>query len=72
MQYLYTLAKGNLFGLKKIVHRYPEPRHSFHPCDQAFGLLEKNRRKLKRVVLPEEYKSLITTTCKKCSVVLDF
>lgn len=29
-----------------------------------FGLIEKNRRKLERVVLPGEYKSLIITTYK--------
>jgi hypothetical protein len=69
VQYLYTLAIRNLFGLKKIIHRYPEPDHSFLPCDQAFGLIEKNRRKLESVILPEEYKSLTTTTCKKISVV---
>ncbi|KAE9534103.1 hypothetical protein AGLY_008839 [Aphis glycines] len=69
VQYLYTLAMGNIFGLKKIVHRYLEPGHSFLPCDRAFGLIEKKRRKLERVFLPEEYKNLITTTCKKFSVV---
>jgi len=69
VQYLYTLAMGNIFGLKKIVHRYPEPGHSFLPCDRAFGLIEKKIRKLERVFLPEEYKNLITTTCKKISVV---
>lgn len=69
VQYLYTLAMGNLFGLKKIVHRYPEPGHSFLPCDRAFGLIEKKRRTLERVFLPEEYKSLIKSTCKKFSVV---
>lgn len=69
MQYLYTLVTENLFGLKKIVHRYLEPGHSFLPCDRAFGSIEKNRRKLERVFLPEEYKSLITTTCKKFTVI---
>jgi len=32
-----------------IVHRYPEPGHSFLPRDRAFGLIEKKRRKLERV-----------------------
>lgn len=43
-QYLYTVVTKNLYGIKNIIHRYPEAGHSFLPCDLAFGLIEKKRR----------------------------
>lgn len=69
VQYLYTLVTENLFGLKTIVHRYPEPGHSFLPCDRAFGLIEKRRRKLEHAFLPETYRELVKSTCKTFSVI---
>ncbi|KAL4142128.1 hypothetical protein QTP88_004645 [Uroleucon formosanum] len=59
----------NLFGLKTIIHRYPEPGHSFLPCDRAFGLIEKRRRKLEHVFLPDTYRELVKSTCKTFSVI---
>lgn len=60
---------NELFGIKKIIHRYPKPGHSFLPCDRAFGFIEKKKRKLERIFLPEQYANLITETCKKFSVI---
>jgi len=69
-QYLYTTVTKNLYAIKSIIHRYPERGNSFLPCDRvAFGLIEKNRRKLERVYLPDEYKELVKSTCKKFYVV---
>jgi len=68
-QYLYRIVTKNLYGIKNIIHRYPEPGHSFLPCDRAFGLIEKNRRKLERIYLPEEYKELVKGTCKKFHII---
>lgn len=62
-QYLYTLANTNRFA--KIVHRFPEPGHSFLPCDRSFGLIEKEKRKRERIVLPEEWVALVKNTCRK-------
>nr|CAI5840557.1 unnamed protein product [Callosobruchus analis] len=44
---------------KKISHRYPEPGHSFLPCDRSFPLVEKEKRKKERVYLPDEWKRMI-------------
>lgn len=66
-QYLYTLANTNRFA--KIVHRFPEPGHSFLPCDRSFGLIEKEKRKRERIVLPEEWVALVKNTCRKFVVV---
>lgn len=53
MQYLYTLVRNDRF--EKIVHRFPEPGHSFLPCDRCFGVVEKHVRKIERIFLPSEY-----------------
>lgn len=66
-QYLYVLANTNRFA--KIIHRYPEPGHSFLPCDRSFGLIEKEKRKRERIVLPEEWVALVKNTCRKFIVV---
>lgn len=58
-----------MFGLKTIIHRYPEPGHSFLPCDRAFGLIEKNKRKLEHAFLPDTYKELVKNICKNFSVI---
>lgn len=39
--FLYALLQNG--RLKNIVHRLPEPRHSFLPCDRCFGVVEKYR-----------------------------
>lgn len=53
-QYLYTIIKSSLFDLENIIHRYPEPGHSCLPCDRCFGLIEKNKKKIERVFVPDE------------------
>lgn len=35
-----------MYGIKHIIHRYPEPGHSFLPCDLAFGIIEKKEENL--------------------------
>ncbi|XP_072400529.1 uncharacterized protein [Diabrotica undecimpunctata] len=50
---------------KRIRHRYPEPGHSFLPCDRSFALVEKEKRKKERVYLPEEWSRMIANTSKK-------
>lgn len=68
-QYLYTIVKSSLFGLENILHRYPEPGHSFLPCDRCFGLIEKNKRKIERVFVPDEYQEMVKKTSKKFCVI---
>lgn len=68
MQYLYTLVKGyKMFD--KIIHRYPEPGHSFLPCDRTFGVIEKERRKRERVFVPKDYEDMVRKTSKKFVVI---
>jgi len=58
-----------MFSIKSIIHRYPEPGHSFLPCDRCFGHIEKVRRKVETVFLPEEYEKLVSETNTKYNVI---
>lgn len=69
VQYLYTIVVENTFELKTIIHRYSEPVHSFLPCDKAFGIIEKRRRKLENAFLPDDYRELVKNTCKQFTVI---
>lgn len=40
MKYLFTLVNKN-GRIGQICHQYPEPGHSFLPCDRSFGLIRK-------------------------------
>lgn len=51
-QYLSAVVSTSTNKLISIKHRYPEPGHSFLPCDRCFGHIEKKRRKVERVYLP--------------------
>lgn len=66
LQFYYTLIKSGRFD--KIIIRFPEPGHSFMPCDRAFGIIEKNLRKADRVYVPEYYK-IVKNTSSSFSVV---
>lgn len=68
-QYLYTVIQSKMFNLEFITHRYPEPGHSFLPCDRCFALIEKVKRKVERIYLPETYKEIVKKTSKKFHVI---
>lgn len=48
---------------------YPEPGHSFLPNDRCFGRIEKKRKRLERVYLPETYHELVRNTSKNFKVI---
>ncbi|KAF6210307.1 hypothetical protein GE061_013411 [Apolygus lucorum] len=53
----------------KILHHYPEPGHSFLPCDRAFGQIEKKKRLKERVYTPEEYCKIVKQSSKSFEVI---
>lgn len=63
IQYLYATIQTKAFGLTKIIQRYPEPGHSFLPCDRCFGLIEQRKRKIERVYIPSTYQEMVKNTC---------
>lgn len=69
VKYLYTLVNMNNNTIRAITHQYPEPGHSFLPCDRSFGLIEKNKRRKERVYIPEEWQNLVKSTSKKFRVI---
>ncbi|CAG9773299.1 unnamed protein product [Ceutorhynchus assimilis] len=68
MKYLFTMVNKN-GKISEILHQYPEPGHSFLPCDRSFGLIEKNKRKKERIYLPSEWIKLVQETTKNFRVV---
>jgi hypothetical protein len=35
-QFLYTITTNKIYGITKIIHRYPEPGHSFFHAIRLF------------------------------------
>lgn len=62
IQYLYNIIQSNAFKLETVIQRYPEPGHSFLPCDRCFSLIEQKKRKIERVFLPETYQEMVKQT----------
>lgn len=58
-QYLYTVVQSKRFTLESITHRYPQPGHSFLSCYTCFGLIEKVKKKVERIYLPETYREIV-------------
>lgn len=54
VRFLYSLVHSG-GNIRKVIHRFPQPGHSFLPCDRCFGVVEKHIRKIERVFLPNEY-----------------
>lgn len=69
-QYLSAVVKTPLFSIRSIIHRYPKSGHRFLPCDRCFSRIEKGRRKVEKVYLPENYEKLVLdTNSKKYNVI---
>lgn len=66
-KFFYSLTTTGRF--EKVIQRFPEPGHSFLPCDRSFGVIGKEKRKHERVYLPEEYINIITSICKTFVVI---
>lgn len=66
-QFLFYQVQCGRFD--QIIQRFPEPGHSFMPCDRSFGIIEKNLRKTERVFVPEDYMRIVKNTSKKFDVI---
>jgi len=64
IEYLYNIIQSNAFKLETVIQRYPEPGHSFLPCDRCFGLIEQQKRKIERVFLPETHQEMVRLILK--------
>lgn len=67
VQFFFSLIRTDRF--KVICHRYPEPGHSFLPCDRSFGLIEMEKRKYDKIYLPQEYVNIIRGSSKNFVVI---
>lgn len=69
VQYLHTYINTSNTNIRLILHQFPEPGHSFLPCDRCFGLIEKEKRKKEIVYVPGDWIKLVKKTSKKFRVV---
>lgn len=67
VQFLFSLIQTDKY--KVICHRYPEPGHSFLPCDRSFGLIEMEKRKHDKIYLPRDYINIIRGSSKNFEVI---
>ncbi|CAG9762722.1 unnamed protein product [Ceutorhynchus assimilis] len=52
----------------KIHHKFLEPGHTFMECDQDFGIIEKVKRKIPQIFIPEHWRTVIQESSKKFTV----
>lgn len=67
IQYIFTLIEMKKF--KTIYHRFPEPGHSYLPCDRSFAAIEKRKRRYDKIYLPSEYVKIIRESGSKFEVI---
>ena len=54
--------------IQEIHHKFLEPRHTFMECYQDFGIIEKVKRKIPQIFIPEHWKTVIQESSKKFTV----
>lgn len=57
IMFLHMLVATGRFA--KIVHHFPEPGHSYLPCDAAFGRVGVIKKKYETIHLPGEYHAIV-------------
>lgn len=67
VEFLYSLVHMGKFNL--IYHRFPEPGHSYLPCDRSFGAIERVKRKHDKIYLPDEYVQIIRSSGRNFEVI---
>lgn len=69
VHFLHTFINITASNIRLIVHQFPEPGHSFLPCDRSFGLIEKEKRKKEVVYIPKGWRDLVKNTSRKFTVI---
>lgn len=54
--------------IQEIHHKFLEPGHTFMECDQDFGIIEKVKRKIPQIFIPEHWRTVIQESSKKFTV----
>jgi len=49
------------FKVSQIDHKFLCSGHSYLPCDQDFGLIEKSKKYYPNIYIPDDWKSVITS-----------
>ena len=60
----YIVSKSE-YTVKKIDHKFLVSGHSYLPCDQDFGLVEKQKKLFPNIFIPEDWNNVILAARKK-------
>ncbi|KAI4463263.1 dna-directed rna polymerases i ii and iii subunit rpabc2 [Holotrichia oblita] len=69
VHFLHTYINTTGRNIRAIAHQFPEPGHSFLPCDRSFGLIEKEKRRKEVVYTPKGWIDLVRMTSKTFTVI---
>lgn len=59
------ILESELSVLNQIDHKFLVSGHSFMPCDQDFGVIEKNKKFVENIYVPDDWVRVIKTARKK-------
>lgn len=59
------IVSSNISVVKEIEHKFLVSGHSFLPCDQDFGLVEKNKKIFKDIYVPDDWNNVIESARKR-------
>lgn len=59
------IVDRNDFVVEKLDHKLLVSGHSYLPCDQDFGIIEKNKKFHQNIFVPKDWKGVVTTARKK-------
>uniref|UniRef100_A0A6P7FJA5 Uncharacterized protein LOC114330825 n=1 Tax=Diabrotica virgifera virgifera TaxID=50390 RepID=A0A6P7FJA5_DIAVI len=51
--------------ITEIHHKFLEPGHTYMECDRNFALIEKNKKRNPQVFIPDHWRQVIASSCKK-------
>lgn len=61
---LKHLLENELHNVNSIEQKFFVPGHSYNSCDRCFGVIEKARKSVENVYLPDDWYSIIRGTTR--------
>lgn len=60
-----NIVKSGQFRVNQIDQKFLIPGHTYLPCDQDFGLIEKEKKFYKMIYVPADWAKVVQQACKK-------
>ena len=58
------IVSSSQFSVKVIEHKFLVSGHSYLPCDQDFGLVQKRKKYFPNIYLPEHWNNVVASAKK--------